>query len=154
MKYMGKKLTLSAISAACAAIALMTSASAFAANEHASVSASRSGVNVQTRSGHGLAITISGPDGLIIQQTFGAGEDGNLRGGGNLPDGYYNYEIHPVPKKQANNAVSAANAGSGKTDANGRSVSARPARISNRTIQTEGFRISGGSQVDTTITEE
>ncbi len=151
MKHMGKKLTLSAISAA--AIALMTGAPVFAVDEYASVSANSSGVSVQTHSGHVLAVTVSGPDGLIIQQTLGAGQGGNLGEGHNLPDGYYNYEINAVPESPAGKAGSEVNTGDGETDANGRSAWAASARSAGLATQTGGFRISGGSVVDSSITE-
>ncbi len=153
MKCIGKKWALSAISATCAAVALMTATSVFAANEYASVSANSSGINVQTHSGHVLTVTVSGPDGLIMQQTLAAGEGGNLGEGHNLPDGYYNYEINAVPESPAGKASSEVNASDGETDENGRSAWAASARSSGLAVQTGGFRISGGSLVNSSITE-
>ena len=154
MKCMEKKWPLSVISAACAAIALMAGAPpVLAENEYASVFADSTGIDVQTYSDHGLAITVSGSDGVIIQQTIAAGQDSELFGGGYLPDGYYNYEISPIPPDHASDTVSEANVSPEWIDENGRSVWARPGPVSNPTVQTGGFRILGGALVDPNIPE-
>ena len=154
MTCIGRKLALRATSATCAAIALMVGAApVFAENEYASIFADSSGIDVQTYSDHGLAITISGPDGLIIEQTIAAGQDSEFFGGGHLPDGYYNYEISPIPPDHASDTLSEANVSPEWIDENGRSVWARPAQVADSVIQTGGFRISDGALVDPNIPE-
>ena len=103
-----------------------------------------------------LSITISGPDGLRIEEEFYAG-GAVLHGAGALPDGYYKYEISILSLgTKLDTSQSAALQPGG--DENGRPVGAAALRVpaglvSGPTQQSGGFRVLNGAIVDPSVLE-
>jgi Chaperone of endosialidase len=109
----------------------------------ANVSTSGSSVSWQPLAVYpGLVLTVSRPDGEVIEQTFGAGETPSLAVSGGLPDGQYTWELR----------VSAADASAYRLDEAAGAVEATTTPYETLS-QSGSFTVSQGTVVDSAGSE-
>jgi hypothetical protein len=103
-----------------------------------------------------VTLTVNGPDGFRYEKSFAAGKNPSLRtqDGPNrtLPDGAYTYELRVTPKISAEVKKQLADARAKGDDDLVASIS-RAAGLTNNTVQSGGFRVSGGSILSSSAVE-
>jgi len=128
----------------------LTTGSAIAENELATLTPSANGISVASSSSYALDVTVAGPGSFLIQRRLPAGESAYLQKEGGLPDGQYRYEIRIIPSTPQSSTT-----GTDSEEASdGRLVSAKPPSVTGPTIQAGGFRLTGGAQLAPAVEAE